>query len=218
MLPSDVDLVPIQLPGRESRWREKTYDGIDALVDAMAHDLQPYFDVPFVFFGHSMGALVAFEMARFVSRVYGRTPAHLFVSGHRAPHLPSRFPSLHHLPDDTFVREMQSRYGGIPDAILQDAELLSLFLPTLRADMKMIETYRYIAGSPLDCPLSVFGGWQDKIVNEAELDAWRQYTSQSVALRMFPGDHFYMQAHLALLMQAITEALMPGRESHLLSA
>ncbi|MCL5995998.1 MAG: thioesterase domain-containing protein [Chloroflexi bacterium] len=206
-LPAYVDLFSIQFPGRESRLKEKPHECIPSLVNAMAQDILPYFDVPFVFFGHSMGALIAFELARYLRRVHGVSPVHLFVSGHRAPHLPNPFPRMHHLPDDLFLQEMQNRYAGIPAVILQDAELLRLFMPTLRADIKMIETYIHVDDRPLDCPISAFGGLEDAVVSEYELAAWQLQTHAPFSLRMLPGDHFFVQTSQPLLMKAIAHDL-----------
>jgi len=207
MLPSHVEIIPVQLPGRENRLRDTPYDQVSPLVDTLAEVLWPYLTSPFAFFGHSMGALIAFELTRQLRRKFGIGPAHLFVSGHRAPHLHNPFPALHKLPDPHFVHELQNRYGGIPDVILKDPELLLTFLPALRADLKMVESYAYLDDRPLDCPLSVFGGLQDTVVSQHEIAAWRHHTLGKFSVRMLLGDHFFVHKSQAHLVGAIAQDL-----------
>jgi medium-chain acyl-[acyl-carrier-protein] hydrolase len=207
LLPPDVELVPVQLPGRENRLQETPFADIFLLVETLAAALRPYTDLPFAFFGHSMGALIAYELARYWQRNGDTTPLRVMVSGLRAPHLPSRFPPLHGLPDDTLARELHQRYGGIPAVIMNDPELLRLFLPILRADITIVETYAYRAAEPLNCPLSVFGGQQDTVVSELELAAWSIHTRGTCSLRMFPGNHFFVQSSRLPLLRAICNDL-----------
>ncbi len=190
------------------------YDQVSPLVDTLAEVLWPYLTSPFAFFGHSMGALIAFELTRQLRRKFGIGPAHLFVSGHRAPHLHNPFPVLHQLPDPHFVQALQNRYGGIPDVILKDPELLQTFLPVLRADLKLVESYAYLDDRPLDCPLSVFGGLQDTIVSQREIAAWQYQTLGACTVRMLPGDHFFVQKSQAQVVGAIAQDLT----RHLLDA
>lgn len=207
VLPSHVEFIPVQLPGRENRLRDTAYDQVAPLVATLAEVLWPYLTPPFAFFGHSMGALIAFELTRHLRREFGISPAHLFISGHRAPHLHNPFPALHKLPDPNFVQELQNRYGGIPEVILKDPELLQTFLPVLRADLKLVESYAYLDDRPLDCPLSVFGGLQDTVVSQHEIAAWRRQTFGKFTVRMFPGDHFFVQKSQAQLVGAIAQDL-----------
>ena len=163
-----------------------------------------------------MGAIIAFELARALRRTAGPSPAHLFVSGRRAPQESEPDPPVHTLPDAAFVAEIRRRYDGIPDAILQDRELMQLFLPTLRADLELIETYVYEPDQPdqpdrpegpLDCPLAVFGGQQDPRTSVASLDAWRSQTRGPFTLRMFPGGHFFVQASRPAVVQEVARLL-----------
>jgi surfactin synthase thioesterase subunit len=193
-VPLDVAVYGVQLPGRESRLRERSYTRLSALVAALADVMSPHLDVPFALFGHSMGAWICFELARELRRRYDAAPVHLFVSGRRAPHLPSQHSALHRLSDADFVQALVQRYGGIPEMVLRDPELLQLFLPILRADLTLVETYQYAHEPPLDCPLTVFGGANDATVGPAELAAWSDETGGPFALRMLPGDHFFVQS------------------------
>jgi surfactin synthase thioesterase subunit len=205
--PPHVEICPIQLPGRESRFREPAYGQMDDLVQDLAAALLPTLDRPFVFFGHSMGALIAFETARRLRRMHAPGPLHLFLSGYRAAHLPDPMPPLRSLSDDDFVRELGKRYNGIPDQILQEPELLQMFLPILRKDLEIIETYRYLPDEPLDCPISIFGGDQDRRVSLPELQAWRQQTRSAFQLQLFTGGHFYLQPHREALLKSILAGL-----------
>ena len=207
LLPPDIELCSIQLPGRESRLREAPYRQLLPLVESLSEALQPFLDKPFAFFGHSLGALICFETARYLRRHHSLEPAHLFVSGRRPPHLSNPEPPLHTLADLDFIQQVQRRYNGIPQAILQDRELMQLFLPILRADFQLFESYHYTDAPPLNCPISAFGGWQDRRVTEKELSHWRDQTLKTFNLKMFPGDHFFLQSARTFLLQALTKEL-----------
>ncbi len=206
-LPGDVEVCPIQLPGRESRLRELPFTALPPLTQALAQAIQPYLDKPFAFFGHSMGAVIGFELARQLRRQNDLCPAHLFVSGSRAPQVPDPNPPLHQLPDGEFVAELR-HFNGTPEEVLQNSELMQLFLPILRADFAIHETYTYTAGAPLDCSISAFGGSQDDRVSGEDLAAWRGQTCSTFMLRLFPGDHFFLHSARSLLIQAISQDLI----------
>jgi surfactin synthase thioesterase subunit len=206
-LPPELEVCLIQLPGRESRLRETPYRRLLLAAEDLAQVLRPYLDRPFALFGHSMGALIAFETARALRRASDRNPACLIVSGRRAPHIPDPDTPLHRLPEAAFVQGVQQRYNAIPDVILKDAELMQVFLPTLRADFAMIETYDYADDHPLDCPIVCFGGRQDHRTTQATLDAWRDLTRGPFALRMFPGSHFFLNDQRALFLRALSDEL-----------
>jgi medium-chain acyl-[acyl-carrier-protein] hydrolase len=210
LLPPTVELWAVQLPGRETRLRERPYRQFPQLVEALAEALQPYLgDKPFALFGHSLGALICFETARFLCRQTAAQPVHLFVSGRRSPHLFDSAPPLHSLPDTLFIQRVQQRYNGIPAIILQDQELLDLFLPILRADFELLESYCYADEPPLNCPISAFGGYQDSQATELEVAGWRNQTRQAFTLTMLPGDHFFVQTARLQLIQAIVNSLNP---------
>ena len=147
-LPPELELCAVQLPGRENRLLEPAYTEMPALVEQLGTVLAPYLDRPFAFFGHSMGALVAFEMARTVRRRYGRSALHLFVSGHAAPRIARRRPPVYQLPDAAFVDAIRE-LNGTPEEVLENADLMALVLPALRADLTVCETYRYVSGEHL---------------------------------------------------------------------
>jgi surfactin synthase thioesterase subunit len=206
-LPLEIEVCPVQLPGRENRFREAPFTQLSPLVQTLSQVILPYLNLPFAFFGHSMGALIGFELARELRRQYRKGPVHLFVSGYRAPHLPDPDPPIHQLPESLFLEELRNLHGT-PEQILQNAELMQIMLPFLRADFAVCETYAHIHEYPLDCPISAFGGREDSQLSYDELIAWRDQTSSSFSLRMVPGNHFFLLNAQAHLWQAVLHDLM----------
>lgn len=204
-----VQLALVQLPGREARFAEPSFTRMRDLVDALVPALVPHLDVPFAFFGHSMGAHVAFEAARAL-RADGHEPAHLVASGNRAPHLPFPRPRIHQLPDERILAEFQ-RLGGTPPEVLTDRQFMALLLPILRADLELCETYAFEPGTPLACPITVFGGERDPDVPPASLDAWRECTTGPFARRLFDGGHFFLQEQRAVFLAALRDSLQAAR-------
>ncbi|WP_218082592.1 thioesterase II family protein [Anthocerotibacter panamensis] len=206
LLPPEVEVCPVLLPGREQRFFEPPFTCLTSLVETLAQVLSS--DRPFVFFGHSMGAMVSFELARQLRREGRPLPSHLLLSGHRAPHLPATGRLLYRLPEAEFLEELR-RLNGTPQAILNNLELMQVLTPTLRADFELVDTHRYQADLPLACPISVFGGLSDPRACEDRLTPWREHTQGRFSLQMFPGDHFFLQSAREPLLQAITAHLQP---------
>jgi medium-chain acyl-[acyl-carrier-protein] hydrolase len=202
----DIDIVPVQLPGRESRSTELPYSSIQELVPAVVEGLSPYTNVPFALFGHSMGALVAFETARLLIQRGHRSPEHLIVSGGRGPQEKSPRPPIHLLPDDEFIEELKS-YSGTPDELLQCTDLIRHFLPLLRADFTACETYVYAARKRLDIPITVYGALEDLYTSHSDLQGWVGETSQPCRIRMFPGGHFFLRDHPNDVLKALEKDL-----------
>ncbi len=205
-LPTRVEVCPVQLPGRVSRLREPAFTGLEPLVETAARELLPYFDKPFAFFGHSMGAIISFELAHRLRLEHSHEPVHLFVSGRRAPQIPEDEPPTYNLPDDKFLDELR-RLKGTPPEVLEHEELMKLVLPVLRADFELIQTYRYSPRTPLECPLTVFGGLDDTEVTRESLELWREMTTGAFKLRMLPGDHFFLNTAQPLLLQILARDL-----------
>lgn len=205
-LPSDVEVCPVQLPGRESRLRDQPFDRLPPLIAAAAEALAPHFGMPFVFFGHSMGAMIAFELARELRRRGKPLPLHLFVAGRRAPQLPAREEPIHDLPDDEFFAKLRE-LNGTPEEVLQHAELMRLLTPILRADFAVNETYEFVADEPFDCGISAFGGLGDLEVTQNDLSGWRDLTRGRFRLRMLPGDHFFLHSARDLILEATARDL-----------
>lgn len=207
-LPSDIEVCAVQLPGRDVRTQDEPATEMSALVAGLAEGLAPWLARPCAFFGHSMGAIVAFELVRHLRRQAGPLPVHLFVSSRRAPQIVSQEPPCHDLPEADFVNRLVERYNGIPRAILAEPELMKLFLPLLRADFKLLETYRYLPEDLLDQPVTVFGGAQDSIVTNDDLRAWRDVTRGGFHLLMMPGGHFFVQDAEVELLRVVAQQLL----------
>jgi medium-chain acyl-[acyl-carrier-protein] hydrolase len=205
-LPLDVAICPIQLPGRENRLGEPLFTRLSPLMQVLAQAIRPHLDLPFAFFGHSMGAIISFELARQLRKQGDPGPVQLFVSGNQAPQIACRDSPIHQLPEAEFIEEIR-KFSGIPEAVLQNTEFLQLFLPILRADFAIHDTYTYTADETLACPISAFGGLQDKEVSRDDLAAWRDQTRSTFRLRMLPGDHFFLHSARTPLLQAISQDL-----------
>ncbi len=192
LLPSAVEVLVAQLPGRERRRGEPLLTDLDVLTSGFVEALGSYLDRPIAIFGHSAGALIGFEVARRLQR-QGQPPRHLFVSARRAPHLPSPDPPVHQMPLDVFLSGLERRCGPLPAAVRDDPELLQLFLPIIRADATLLERHTYVPSEPLACPLTAYGGTADASVTLSELEAWQTETRLDFKLRLFAGDHFFPQ-------------------------
>jgi medium-chain acyl-[acyl-carrier-protein] hydrolase len=190
-LRSPIEVVLALLPGRESRVREPSGTRIEQYVEPLAREMSPYLDKPFAFFGHSMGALIAFELARRLRDERGVEPEHLFISGRRSPRIPRRDPYMHDLPEPEFIAEI-SRMNGTPKEVLEHKELMELMIPLLRADFAVCHSYDYAPGEPLRCPITVFGGTRDDEAPPNEFDRWREETTGDFNVRMLEGDHFFI--------------------------
>jgi acyl transferase domain-containing protein/surfactin synthase thioesterase subunit len=207
-LPAEIDVCPIQLPGREDRLGEMPFNRIAPLIKTLAPILEPYLDIPFAFFGHSMGALVSFELIRELRRQGCPSPTHLFVSASRAPQRTDLTLPIHNLPEPKFIEALK-RLQGTPETILQNADLMKLLLPILRGDLAIAENYIYAAEERLDCPITAFGGEQDPIVNPEDIAGWQDQTQQSFKLHLYPSDHFFLRRDRTALIQTIAQELTP---------
>jgi medium-chain acyl-[acyl-carrier-protein] hydrolase len=205
-LPADVEVCPVQLPGRENRLAEPAFDRLEPLVQALADVADPWLDLPFAIFGHSNGALIGFELARLL-RARGRPgPLHLFASGRRAPDLPADRGLTHQLPEEEFLSTLQE-LGGLPPALLEHRELLELLVPALRADTAIHETYVFAEEAPLACPITAYGGLSDPRVAREQLEAWGRHTSGGFVARIFPGGHFYLQDDRPTVLRSLSADL-----------
>ncbi|TWH46112.1 thioesterase II family protein [Sporomusa sp. KB1] len=204
-LPAAAGIYPIQLPGRENRIAELPLCDMSRLVGAISEAIVPYLQCPFILFGHSLGARIAFEIARHLRKKWKIQPSRLIVSGSRAPDIPEPKP-LHHLPDEAFVEELR-RFSGTPESVLRSQELMELFIPILRADFTVDETYVYSVDAPLSCPISGFGGIEDTEANQEELRAWSRHTCNEFTLEMLNGNHFFLQTQKKALLQSVRKIL-----------
>lgn len=207
-LPDSLQLCAIQLPGRSSRFSEPSFTAIEPLVESLSREIRPFLDLPFVFYGHSLGAAVSFELSRTLARE-GIVPQFLFVSGRNAPHQPRRRPPIHHLPDGEFKSELLEM-NGTPQEILENQELMELMLPMLRADFTISETYKFQQGPTLQCPLASFGGEKDPDVDEEGVRGWGEHTGAAFHWHMLPGDHFFLHQSRDILLHRILRHMAQG--------
>lgn len=212
MLPKTVEVCIVQLPGRGTRIAEQPFSDIRSAAEVLSVNLRPYLNKPFAFFGHSLGAKICFEVARLLKTAYGLEPFHLCVSGSSAPRIPNTDPLTYDLPDPQFLEELQ-KLNGTPPEVLSNAELMKLMLPVLRAEFEANQTYVYVNGPPLGCPITAFGGLQDEITQD-ELQAWREETTHAYSLHMIPGDHFFINTQPATILQLLSAHLIESFSNH----
>lgn len=208
-LPEEVELCPIELPGHGELIGEPPLATLEGMVRAVTDTVLARTGPPYAIFGHSLGALLAFESAR-VLQVCGVGPELLFVSGHRAPDRPPREQPIHHLRDREFVASLGA-LGGTPPEVLDDEQLMRLLMPMLRADFTVADTYRYRPGEPLRCPIRAFGGLDDPGVRLADLQAWQRHTAHSCRVSVFPGGHFFLHDARSEVVREVGSALRAVR-------
>ncbi|MBB6250625.1 thioesterase II family protein [Nitrospirillum iridis] len=206
-LPPRVQASAVLLPGRESRLREVAHSRLEDLLDPLLAGLAPALDRPYAFFGHSMGATIAYEAARRLE-AGGGGPGHLFVSGRQAPGRPRLAPPIHDLPPPLFIAALR-RLNGTPAAILEDADLMAMLLPLLRADFALSETYRPQPGTRLRAPVTAFGGQSDPMVPADDVAAWEQVTDGAFTMALHEGDHFFLMPHRDAIVARILADLAP---------
>lgn len=189
-----IDVCPVQLPGRENRGRTPPFTKMGPLLEALVAALRPHIERPYAIYGHSLGALIGFELVRRLRHEGRPLPLCLFVASRRAPQLKSPVPTIHRLSDDGLV-EWLKRAAGTSDILLKNERWLRFYLPALRADLELSEAYHYTAEAPLPCPIFAFCGTQDAVLTRDELDAWREQTTARFTLDCFPGGHlFYLSS------------------------
>jgi medium-chain acyl-[acyl-carrier-protein] hydrolase len=206
-MPADVEVCAVQLPGRENRLAEAPLRSWTILVDRLADALRPELQHPFALLGHSMGAILAFELALVSQTRWGLVPLHLFVAGRNAPQVPRAPDCLVGLEDEELIEELR-RLKGTPQAVLEDPDLMPLLLPALKADFALCAAYTHVERAPLRCPITAIGGLQDPHTDIRGLQAWRDQTGAAFVVRMVPGDHFFLATYRALVAQMVAESLI----------
>lgn len=206
-LAPDIEVVAVEPPGRGIHVRGVPPESLDDLVERLLAALASLFDLPYAFLGHSLGALVAFEMSRRLQERGGPQPEHLFVSGLGAPHLAGAAPALHALDDDALLAAL-GRLGGVPRDVLREREWMDLFVPLVRADLRLGASYRCPAGTRLRHPLTVFAGLRDAATPRADLEAWQQLCEPPCCVRHVPGGHFFIQENGHLVAASVHDSLI----------
>lgn len=202
-----IEVCAVQLPGRGTRFHEAPCTSLSEILNPMADILLAERDLPYAFFGHSLGALVAFELARLCQRRYMAMPVHLFVSGCAAPQCRDPSEDRHKLPDDELLASL-NEYNGTPPEILSHAELMKLVLPTVRADFSLAETYQYKPAEPLNLPITVFSGRLDPHVRAEQAQGWQKETRSPIAVRWCEGDHFFINGERNLVLDCLNSELV----------
>ncbi len=206
-LPPEIEVCPVQPPGRENRLSEERFRRVAPLAEAVSQAVSPLLDLPFAFFGHSLGAVVAYETAITLRRSTGKSPVHLIASARRAPQVLEDDPT-YNLPPEEFRAKLE-RLEGTPVEVLEHPELMELMEPLLRADFELNDTYEPSPAAPLECPVAVFGGLEDHETNRELLDPWRAVTRAAFRLRMFPGGHFFLNERRQQVLTAVAQELAP---------
>jgi surfactin synthase thioesterase subunit len=202
-----IEVRAVLPPGRERRFMEPALSTVEEVVDGLVPALGPVLDPPYALFGHSLGAMVAFETARRLT-ASGRPPVHLFVSGAHAPHMIRGRSNYRLLPDAEF-RSRVHGLGGTPPELAENDELVDLMLPTLRADFAAAETYLHLPDRPLPCPVTAFTGTDDPLARAADLDAWAAHAGSGFRRHDLPGDHFFVTTARPELLAIIQGELAP---------
>jgi medium-chain acyl-[acyl-carrier-protein] hydrolase len=204
-LPSEVEVCAVQLPGREDRGNDSPFRRLPAAVQHLSASLDP-FQEPFAFFGHSMGALLAFETARALRSAGGRLPLHLFCSACHAPEDVRTREPAYGLPHEKFMEHIR-KLGGVPEPILREPDMMRLFIPILRADLELHQTYEYRQQLPFRFPITTFAGVRDTEVPPRALDAWRHHTTVAFERLDFPSGHFFIQSVRGNFLRALSVIL-----------
>ena len=209
-LQPEVTVVALQAPGRGMRIAERPHHSVEQIVSEIVRSFPEMGGRPFALYGHSLGALIAFELVRRLRREDRPQPCHLFVGGARPPHIGPILPRLHHLEEQEFLKGLQARYSGLPSAILDNPEALALFLPALRADFAAYETHVYQSEPPLACPISGFAGERDTLVAAGTVAGWEMHTSSTFDLQVLRGSHFFLDESCDELTSIIKRELIAG--------
>jgi len=204
--PAEVDICLVHLPGRGKRMGERPFTRLNVLVEEIADVICAESPDPYVLYGHSMGALISFELARELRRRHSIGPRQLFLSGGRAPTMP-RESLTFNLPDDEFIAKLR-RLNGTPPELLDVPDARDLFLPLLKADFEVVDTFVYQAEEPLSCPITAYGGLDDEFVSLEDLREWQKQTSAVCKQHMFPGDHFFIHKSQSAFLSALRKDVL----------
>lgn len=205
-IPADYELLILQMPGRAARFGETPIDDIHELFPLLVENFKPFTDLPYVFFGHSLGSRIAFGLMKSMERLGFPLPVHFIASGSRAPHIEADRDSVLHMNDVQF-KEYLRDLGGTPPEILENQEFLDLLMPILKADFRLSETCVFSPNCAYDCPISVFTGVEDTDISEEQLAGWQQFFQHKMALTRFSGGHFFIDEHRSSVVAEVNQVL-----------
>jgi medium-chain acyl-[acyl-carrier-protein] hydrolase len=212
-LPETIELGAVQLPGRENRFDEPLLQNMEEVIHGLLKNFDSYLGKPYIFFGHSMGAKISFELARALRNLNLPLPSHLVVSGCGAPHLPSDRPPIHALPDHEFISQLLI-YNGIPPEIINNKEdLINLYLPIIKADFKILENYEFKIEEALPCNIVAIHGREDSTVEEENILEWKYHTAYNFRYFSTSGDHFFIKSAQNEVLNIIIQSLREAEEN-----
>lgn len=190
-----IELKQVELPGRGYRIKEPLIDNMPDMVENIFKEIKDQIESPYILFGHSMGALITYEVCKRIKQEGYPAPVHIFISGKQAPQAKSEKPNCYSLPEDEFIKHILN-YNGTDDVVFKNKELASLFIPILRADFKLVETYKFDCSDDyLECDVSVFSGAEDRAVSWEDLSGWQEVTKGNCNFYQFKGGHFFINEH-----------------------
>jgi len=210
-LPGEIELVAVQLPGRESRVKEAFIASMDDLIGGIVEAITPLVNKPYAIFGHSFGALNGFEVIRELRRRGLNQPFLFIPAGRQGPQLKPKKPPIASLPQEAFIEELRKEYGDHIGPILDSAELRDVFIPQIHADFALSETYRFRGGQPVDCPIVALGGVDEEDLEAHELNAWSAQTNRRFRSQRLPGDHFFIRESQELVIEVIRREIVSVR-------
>jgi medium-chain acyl-[acyl-carrier-protein] hydrolase len=206
LLPEGISIYSCELPGRGRRFGEEIPGTLTEIVEETFLSIKKIIDRPYVFFGHSLGGKIGYEMARYIRTHNHPLPKHLFVTGVRAPQVPKREKNTFDLPRNEFIEKIKEM-GGTPEEIINNEEMLDIMVPILRKDFQIYETYRFTPDIPMPFPITAIGGIDDKFVTKEDLEQWSIHTSSLFDMHMLAGDHFFIHDNMNKIAQLITKAI-----------
>lgn len=209
-LPSWIELIAVQLPGRWNRIQEPAFRHIEDLIPVLGPEFKQQLascpNQQFAFYGHSLGGLVAYELTRYLMQENLQLPLHLFISSKRTLQVPSHRSAIFDLPDPQFEEMVTKLYGALPPEITADADIKKMFLAITKIDMEMLDSYHYTPEPMLNVPLTLLGGASDHVVNLDAMQGWKELTTSSCEIIQYPGDHFFLrgESQPAVLQKIVT--------------
>jgi len=205
-LPSNVELTIVQMPGRGARMFEPAHADMNKVIKELLTVIPKYLNKPYVLFGHSLGSRIAFELMSQLNALKLPLPVHFIASGSRGPHDISNKKHIYKLPDNEFIAELKE-LNGTPKAVLENIELMEIFLPLLRADFELADTYYYQEDNVFNCPISVLGGKDDVAISLEQLQSWQNFFVNKAEVHMVSGDHFFIDSHKTLCLEIVNNII-----------